>query len=59
MIDLIDYLVAELNEGAKKPGVMSWAGLRAERQCKRELATYFKLLAARVKMAHLEKLAGE
>ena len=53
MTDLID----ELLEAISKPGVMSLAGVKAERQCKRELATYFKLLGARVKLAHLEKLA--
>jgi hypothetical protein len=56
MIDLIDYLVAELKEGAKRPGVMSYAGVRAENQCRRELTSYFKILAARVKQAHLERL---
>jgi hypothetical protein len=57
MIDLIDYLVAELNEAATKPGIMSLAGQRAENQCRRELVLYFKILGARIKSAHLEKLA--
>lgn len=40
----------------KKPGVMSLAGQQAEARCSRELKPYFRMLAARVRMAHLEKL---
>lgn len=54
--DLVAYLVVVLTESSKKPGVMSLVGQRAEARCRKELKLYFKMLGARIKQAHLEKL---
>jgi hypothetical protein len=52
----ITSVVTQIAEAAKKPGIMSLAGQQAEARCRRELKPYFKLIGARIKLAHLEKL---
>ena len=49
-------LLDQLTEVAKRPGIMSLAGKQAEKACQKDVASYFRILGARVKQAHLEKL---
>lgn len=58
MLTQIEEELTLFAEAAKKPGVMSLAGQRAEAKCRKQLTAYFKIISARVKLAHLEKLAG-
>jgi hypothetical protein len=48
----------DLEEACNRPGVMSLAGKMAEKRCAKEVKTYFRILSARVKLAHFEKLAN-
>jgi hypothetical protein len=57
-LQLVTQVVGLVVEASNKPGVMSLAGQQAEVRCRKQLKVYFKLLGARVKMAHLEKLIG-
>jgi hypothetical protein len=50
--------VVALLEVANKPGVMSLVGIQAEKRCRKHVASYFRILGARIKQAHLEKLTG-
>lgn len=52
----IEKVVSQIVEASKKPGVMSLAGQQAEARCTRHLKVYFKLLGARIKLAHFENL---
>lgn len=51
-------VVCKVIEAGKRPGVMSLAGMQAEVKCRKEVASYFKILGSKVAMAHLEKLAN-
>lgn len=46
-------------EKASQPGVLGLAGRKVEKQCARELGTYFKNLGRRVEKLHLEDLTKE
>jgi len=49
-------LLNKLEEVAKRPGIMSLAGIQAEKECSKQVTEYFHILGARIKQAHLEKL---
>jgi hypothetical protein len=46
-----------VDEAAKRHGVMSLAGMKAEASCRKNLAAYFRHLGAKVNMAHLGEIA--
>lgn len=54
----IEEVVGQVIEAIKRPGVMSLAGVQAERRCSKLVTQYFKILGARVKMTHLEQLTA-
>ena len=56
LVNELSGLLDQLDEVAKRPGIMSLAGMQAEKACKADVASYFRILGARVKQAHLEKL---
>ena len=44
-----------LTEAANRPGIMSLAGLKAENDCRKDVALYFKMLKVKVMGLHLER----
>lgn len=57
-MNLITQVVGQVIEAMKRPGVMSLAGVQAEKRCARLVRHYFRILGARVKMARLEQLTA-
>lgn len=58
LVNELSGLLDQLDEVAKRPGIMSLAGKQAEKACQKDVASYFRILGARVKQAHLEKLVA-
>ena len=48
-----------LTEAANRPGIMSLAGLKAENDCRKDVALYFKMLKAMIVPLHLERLTDK
>ena len=48
-----------LTEAANRPGIMSLAGLKAENDCRKDVALYFKMLKAKIVPLHLERLTDK
>lgn len=48
-------MIEELTESVRRPGLLGLPGRSIERQCARDLGAYFKRLAGKVELLHLER----